>query len=149
MTDYNFKHELDGLAAAQQNYDTAHAQWEQTETQRQDEYVAAHAAWEQGTAAYEEAHAAWEAEPNDPTGNPLPEPQPPVEPQPPEPMPEPQPPPAPAVYAARELDGPTTVTFSTGDVLVLPPSVVMTAPDGTEYALLPAALAADYVEVTA
>jgi len=57
--------------------------------------------------------------------------------------------PEPAVYVAREIDEPETIETRWGKVLVLPPRVVLTAPDGSVFAISPKELAVDYVEVEA
>jgi len=105
-------------------------------------YDVAFDTWGQLLVDYETAHAGWEEFPNDPLGNPAPEP------QPPDPALEPTAPPAPLAYEARVLDATEELETAAGPVIVTPPSIILTGPDGNAFAVRPADLAAFYTDTS-
>lgn len=118
MSTYYANTALDAYAAQLANDAQLHKAWEDT-----------CAAAEQG---YQDAHDTWEQHPTDDAGNPLPEPQPPTLPDEPQPTAT-----VPPVYTESAIDGATELDTAAGPALVLPPSVILTGPDGAQFAILP------------
>jgi hypothetical protein len=68
------------------------------------------------------------------------------EPEPPEQLPEPPPPDPPPTFAARVVEEVTEIETPYGPAMVMPGHVIVTEPDGSEYAMPPDEFARHFVE---
>lgn len=93
--------------------------------------------------AHREALAAWRQPIKDDDGKPIPK-GPPPEPQPMPPPP--SPPEPPRVFVSSEIPQPTVVQTLAGEALLFPPTVLMTAPDGSVFGVSPQDLAHGWTE---
>jgi hypothetical protein len=121
------------------NYDAETLAWQQMSDQLDQQY-------DDAFAAYEEALAAWQENPEDGDGNPLEEPTAPT--QTPK-LPEPVAPVEPPLYEARVTAAPEQITTPTGPAIVAAGRTIVTAPDGSTYAMSADEFAHGYTEVRA
>jgi len=117
-----------------QDHLAAHQAEQEANRQR---FELAHEQWQQAYAAWENDHPEDVVEPIEPQLVDIPDHPEDLEPQPPALPPEPDPVPELGTYQVREISEPEEIEAETGTALVMPPSLIVTGPDGNEFGVLP------------